>query len=428
MERALRVALIQQGRIVEDRTFTGKAKISVGSDERCTFLVPMADLPTMTRVFDVTRSGTTLLFDPALDGRVSLDGADASLAALTSCAEKRGSQWALPLPVSAKGRVSIGEVSLLFQFVEPPKPTSPAPLPKGSRGLLAQIDRSFLVVLGLSLAAHFAGVGWISSQPVPVERDLTIDDFEPDRWAKAVLPMPKRVEPTTAPTAGVEPTAQPKAPTASAPKRPAVAQASVSERVHGLGLLGIIGARGDGRGAVGDVLDGAPNDVAAALKDAAKHGLGVASVEDATASRRRGADEGEVANVELVGTNGVKRVELEEHTAVAVTARVQTEKVEVNSEFPDEQGLSRWLNQRKSAVQSCYERELKRTPTLAGRLVIRFVVDTRGRVGQVGFTEDTLRNPAVEQCISGLMRAWVLPFTPEDEVPVALPFIFSATN
>jgi hypothetical protein len=41
--RALRVALIQHGRIVEDRTFAGKAKISVGSDERCTFLVPMAE-------------------------------------------------------------------------------------------------------------------------------------------------------------------------------------------------------------------------------------------------------------------------------------------------------------------------------------------------------------------------------------------------
>lgn len=427
--RALRVALIQHGRIVEDRTFAGKAKISVGSDERCTFLVPMAEVPVMTPVFDVSARGATLLFEPGLDGRVSLEGADLPLTALEARAPKKGRQHVLPLTTTAKGRVSIGEVSLLFQFVEPPKPPAATPLPKGSRGLLAQIDRGFLVVLGLSLAAHFAGVGWLSQQPAPIERDLGIEELETDRFAKVILPLPKPKPTTPAPTA--TPTATPAAtpkPAQVAARQPSArpSQGEVNARVKTLGLLGIIGAKGDGRGAVGDVLEGSANDVAEALRGA-QH-LTVATADDATALRRRGANEGETTTVELPGTEGVKQVQLVDKATAQVTGTVRTEAVEVETDFPDERELSRWLNQRKGAVQSCYERELKRSPTLAGRLVIRFVVDTRGHVARVGFDEDTLGSVAVEQCISGLMRGWVLPFTPEDEVPVALPFIFSAAR
>lgn len=92
----------------------------------------------------------------------------------------------------------------------------------------------------------------------------------------------------------------------------------------------------------------------------------------------------------------------------------------------DERALTRWLNARKPAMISCYERELKRRPTLAGRMVIRFAVDSRGHVARVGFDDDTLGSPAVQQCITTVMRAWVLPFSPEDEVPVSLPFVFTA--
>ena len=72
--RALRVALIQSGRIVEDRTFTGRAKITVGTEAKSTFLVPMGNLPLTTAVFDVTQKGTRLLFGHGTEGRLSLGG------------------------------------------------------------------------------------------------------------------------------------------------------------------------------------------------------------------------------------------------------------------------------------------------------------------------------------------------------------------
>ncbi len=433
MARALRVALIQSGRIVEDRTFTGRAKISVGSDPKCTFIVPLADVPTRTPVFELSKRGARLVFEAHREGQVSLEGTEASLQSLDGLTEKKGAWRSLPLTEKAKGRLSVGEVSLLFQFVEPPKTPAPAELPRGSRGMIAQVDRSFLVVLGLSLAAHFGGVGWISSQPVPVERDFTLEDLEADRFARVILPLPRPKTPqgeTKVP--GEALTDAPKTPAATPSRRPAVARApsadTVRERIRHMGMIGVIGAKGDGPGAFGDILkDTGVTDIAQALQGA-RDGLAVASVDDATAGRRKGAEQGQVTGIETLGTEGVRQVGLDEKGPASVVGRVQTEKLEIDTPDIDERALSRWLNQRKPAVQSCYERELKRAPTLQGRMVIRFAVDVRGHVARVGFEDDTLHSPAVQQCITTVMRAWVLPFQPEDEVPVALPFIFTASS
>lgn len=425
----LRVALVQGGRIVEDRTFSTRGPVSVGSAPDCTFLVPLADVPQRVTVFDSTRKGTTLRFTGDAEGRISLGDGETSLREVTSLATKRGEHFELPLGPKARGRIAVGEVSLLFQFVEPlPKPT-PAPLPKGARGLVAQIDRSFLLVLGLSLAAHFAGVGWISAQPKPVDPE-SLDEVQPDRFARAIVPIakkPKDTETTSVPSSTPSDSQQPvaKRPTTAKPKGDG---AAMNERIRNAGLIGIIGSRGPGDGsAFGDILDGAGvKDIAAAMKDAG--GIRVASVDDATAGQRRGADQGQTTSVDLPGTEGVREVRLEERTGPPPKPEVVTESIQVQDTDIDGDALARWLKSRKSAVQSCYERELKRQPTLAGRMVIHFAVTGRGRIEQVSFGEDTMHSQAVQTCITNVMRGWVLPFSPEESVPVALPFVFSATR
>lgn len=427
--RALRVALIQSGRIVEDRTFTERAKITVGTDAKSTFLVPMAEVPVTTAVFDITKQGTSLLFDAGTQGRVSIAGADAPLDKWVTRATARGTRLSLSLPEDAKGRVSIGEVSLLFQFVDAPKKPVAAELPRGARGLVAQLDRSFLAILAISLAAHFAGVGWLSTQPVPEEPDLTIEEMSTERWASAIMPLPKPKKTETDKPALAE---APK-PKTTEPTKPAVASArptgeALKQRVRNMGMIGIIGSTGDGESGFGDIMkDTGMTDIATALRGAENNGVNVASVDDATAGKRKGTEVGGTSEIERLGTDGVKGVELAEK-GTNVIGSVKTEKIQLDTPEIDETSLTRWLQGRKPAIQSCYERELKRSPKLAGRLLIRFAITSRGRVGGVGFDEDTLRSASVEDCISALMRGWVLPFKPEDDVPVALPFIFSAAS
>lgn len=435
--RALRVALIQAGRIVEDRTFTERAKITVGTGEKSTFLVPMAEVPVTTAVFDISKRGTSLLFDSNTEGRLTVAGAEAPLYEFVDRASQKGKQLSLALPDDAKGRLSIGEVSLLFQFVEPPRRATPAPLPKGAKGLIGQIDRSFLAVLALSLAAHFAGVGYISNQPLPVEQELSVEEMIPDRFARALLPLPKPNKPPEVakapektPVATDTPKAKPPKATEGTAKIAARPSGDALEKqLRKMGMLAVIGANGEDGTGLGDVMkDSGVGDVAKAMRELGPDGLKVASVEDATNSRRKGEDTGETEEIDLpIGTPGVKRVDLTETgpRKPGTPPEVKTERLVIDTPDIDEKELTRWLQSRKPAIQSCYERQLKRNPTLKGKLEIAFTITPRGRIGSVGFDQDTLHSDAVEQCISGMMRAWVLPFAPEDDVPARLPFIFN---
>ncbi len=86
------------------------------------------------------------------------------------------------------------------------------------------------------------------------------------------------------------------------------------------------------------------------------------------------------------------------------------------------------MHARRSAIQSCYERELKRNRSLSGRLVLAFNITPRGRVAELDFAEGTLRSGPVESCIGTIAQNWVLPFQPSDDVRVEFPFIFSPVN
>ena len=51
-----------------------------------------------------------------------------------------------------------------------------------------------------------------------------------------------------------------------------------------------------------------------------------------------------------------------------------------------------------------------------------------GRASEIGIEEDTMGNEAVGSCIKSIIRGWVFPFKPEDDVPVAYPFVFSPAS
>ena len=58
------------------------------------------------------------------------------------------------------------------------------------------------------------------------------------------------------------------------------------------------------------------------------------------------------------------------------------------------------------AIRYCYERELKRNPTLKGKLVVRITVGPDGRVKSASIFSSTLNNDRVERCILTRIRLW----------------------
>ena len=61
-------------------------------------------------------------------------------------------------------------------------------------------------------------------------------------------------------------------------------------------------------------------------------------------------------------------------------------------------------------------------------MVVRFNITPAGRAGDVRIEENTLGSPEVTNCIQGLMRSWIFPFKPPDEVPVQYPFLFTSAG
>jgi len=427
--KVLRVGVIRDGKIIEERQIRHPSPVTIGQDGANTFVIPASELPASFPVFDHRNGQYTLLFTDRMNGRVANRSGDFDFAGLKTrgLAQKRGSVWALPLDDSTKGKVSLGEVTLLFQFVARPPEPARIELPAEVRGTVwRSIDHLFFAILAASLFLHFAGAACIMLSPKPLDNDLALDEL-PDRFARVLLP-PKAAEPE-----------QPKAPEQTAqveekkevkkkkelPPDAAQRKAIIQQRVAGKGLLKILGSAG-GSGALSDVLGSGTGsgDVASALAGA--RGVSIATADSVGA--RAGGGAGRTAGIGEVGTAGGGKVALAGKGDAKVTGQVSAAAPEVDSADVDRAALSRYIRDRLGAIRGCYERELKRNPGLKGKVVIRFNITPAGRAGDVRIEENTLGSPEVASCIQGLMRSWIFPFKPPDEVPVQYPFLFTSAG
>ncbi len=94
----------------------------------------------------------------------------------------------------------------------------------------------------------------------------------------------------------------------------------------------------------------------------------------------------------------------------------------------DQNELAGFVRQHKAEIQQCYEKELKRAPTLAGKVVVLFSITPSGHTSAIDIEENTLGNEAVANCLEATIRGWLLPFRPVSDVPVAYPFVFAPAN
>lgn len=433
--KILRVGVIRDGKIIEERHVRHPSTVTVGQDGTNTFVIPASELPSSFPVFEHKSGQYTLLFTDRMNGRVAKRPGDFDFdfAALKSkgLAQKRGSVWALPLDTSSKGKVSLGEVTLLFQFVSPPPEPARIDLPADMRGSVwRSIDHLFFGILAASLFLHFTGAACIVLSPKPADADLSLDEL-PDRFARVLLP-PKPPEPEQpkkdeSPVAQVEEKKDVKKDLKKKelPADSAQRKAVIQQKVASKGLLKILGSAG-GSGALQDVLGSGTGsgDVAAALAGA--RGVSIATAD--SVGGPRGGDAGRTAGIGDVGTAGGGRVALAGKGDAKVSGKVAAAAPEVDSADVDRAALARYIRDRLGAIRGCYERELKRNPGLKGKVVVRFNITPAGRAGDIRIEENSLGSAEVGACIQGLMRSWIFPFKPPDEVPVQYPFLFTSAG
>ncbi|AKF80386.1 hypothetical protein MFUL124B02_11925 [Myxococcus fulvus 124B02] len=439
--KLLRVGLIQNGQIVEEH-HVRRETVTIGHDARNTIVLPASDdRPARFSVFENQGQQFQLVINESMKGRVNLGSSDVDFDALRSqgLASRRGDLYVLPLQETARGKVELGDATLFFQFVAPPAEEDRPLLPSDVRvSRWKTMDRVFFGILAISLLVHFSGAAIILSAEAPKEQELALDQLD-DRFVRAIIPQrPIETPKPTAPGPAEAPKEEPKTAEAAGDKpaeaKPATRAAAehhaeMVKKVSDKGLLKMLGSKGSGTGAFQDVLGGANggNDIVAALQGAG--GVGVAN--EASVGKGngpRGGGTGTVTGIGELGTQGGGKVDLGTKKEVDVKGRVQDAAPEVDSSEVDRDALARYVRARKGAIQSCYEKELKRNPSLKGKVVVRFSITPSGRVGDFDIDENTLGNEAVASCIRAAIRAWVFPFKPDSDATVSYPFVFSPTG
>ena len=84
--------------------------------------------------------------------------------------------------------------------------------------------------------------------------------------------------------------------------------------------------------------------------------------------------------------------------------------------------IKRYMNQ----IRYCYQRELSKNPSLAGKITVKFVIQKDGTVSSAVTKSTTMNNASVEECINGRFLKMIFP-DPKGGgiVIVSYPFVFS---
>jgi len=439
--KILRIAVIQGGKVIEDRLIRKRESVTIGQSSKNTFVIPLSNLPATFSVFDLKGAGYQLRFTDSMDGQLAVGQNKLDFAALKSqgLAKRDREAFAVPLTDLSKGKVALGEVTLLFQFATPP-PEAPKPvLPDIAKGSIWHtMDKVFFGILAGVLVFNFSTVKAITMRDIKQEEELTLEEL-PDRFVKMIIPDRPREPPKPQVAQGEEKKADDKKGDDKKPKGdgkpakatgPANAEAhrkEIADQVASKGLLKMLGSEGGGGGAIEDVLAGGNSgrDIASALLGAG--GIQAATSDALAGGGRKGGASGSARGIGDLATEGGAggAGQFEAKRTVEITGRVIDQGPEVESASCDRNAISRFVKTRIKAIQSCYERELKRNPTMKGKIVVRFTIGSTGRVSDVEIDENSLGNEAVVACIKNTIRFWIFPIK-DNECPVAYPFLFQA--
>lgn len=488
--KILRVGIIQAGRIVEERLIRRREDVTVGQGSKNTFILPVAQVPKTFPLFQIRGDNTYLVFDGSMEGRVSIGGDVMDLSGLARSQEvkKQGDRYVVELDEQARGKIVIGEFTILFQFVDTP-PVLPKPqLPAAARGGLAQrihwpLFNAFLASLVL---LGSAGVGldiwWRQtgqylegryeqkrSRAYEVMKAEVLDDKEREKKEEeeeekdeeAEKEEKKEKEKEEEKEEEEEPEPEPEPEPEGEDKKPEKdekkdepkkreskrSKDDIKEAVEKKTFLNVVGSEGGKKeGALGpDTLkDGvATGELDDAFKDLDS---GVATAEPGDEATFVG--EPEAVKSEDSGYKGASddetggdRIETEEVDTggkeegggggdggeVEVRANVSSGSLGGKQGLGsvDKQKVKRVFSRRKQAVQYCYEKALKVDENLKGKVVLRFTIGTAGRITSIDVEQNTTGDSSVSDCIKGKVRTWRFPPPEGGSVTFTFPFVLA---
>ena len=463
-ERILRIGVLQSGKIVEERLLRKSSDVSVGTSSRNTFSLASSALPSRFNVFKFGRGGYTLHFTESMKGRVSAGDGVLELSELRESHKTRqkGGVWQFSLDGATRGKIVIGDVTLLFQFVRPPRVVSRPQLPASVKGnWLNQLDMPLLATIALSMVLQLGSAGglhfwWeqtgkyqtpvrsttsraLRSLIVEVEKVETATPDDPEEEKKDEKKDEKK-EDEPAPEKPVwTPKAKPVKKKEPARKQATkVKELSLEQRrakVRRASALHFLSAKGDGDSTLQDTLKGGIT--AKNLDDAwSTTGVVVARPGEEAAFRggpKKADDAGNtyrsLGKDDMKGPKAGKVKTARKNSEIKVKGKVGIKKGKVLEGKADASGVASVIKRRQSAIRKCYEEGLRANPKLSGKVYIKFTIGSRGRVTSASV--DKVKGSvgkSVGDCIARRLKGWKFPKPDDGSATFRYPFVLTRAN
>ena len=461
VQKILRIGLFQNGEFIEERLIHSRGSVTIGQDfKKNTFVVPGSELPKSMTVFESKDGHYTLHFDSKTAVKLSVGDGSKSTSELvqSGIAKKGASDYEVSLNDRAYGRIAWGtgseEVALLFQFVTPPPPRPKPVLPASMRGgIVTGILGSLILAITCSISAvlQIGFVAFLLANDWPKPRDI---EYElPDRFVKIMVEEEEDIElsdekmeiPTEeGPGEEEQPSEEPaeeaeeKAP--ETPEERAAAEAErkrrMAEEVQNKTILGVIGSVSDGASLMDTLAEGAgATSMEEAFANSQGVKAGVAGEKSGLVTSGSSSADGKGKSVgigDLRGTKGASAAKSGVDTGdkgekkVKVRLRYEKEKV-IGTGKLDANAISQVIKRRQSAIQSCYEREIKKNPKASGKVIVTFTIGTAGRVTQSKASQDSVGG-GVGNCVASTIERMRFPRPEGGEVIVNKTFVFEVAQ
>jgi hypothetical protein len=422
--RVLRVGVFVDGRITEERIVPRHATVTVGSSEKAMFVVA-GSVPAQLRLIERAGDDYVLNLAPGISGRVATSAGVVDLAASRARSVRLDDQ--------ARGKVVVGDTTLLFQFVAPP-PIQPRPqLPLSvKQGLLAQIDWALTVIAAFSFLLHFGLVGGMYSDwgDTVVNDDLTVglSHLVPTPAAPTVVETSEEAPVASTTSAQTAATATSSAPVSTGRPTPRPAATPDPDVVAGL----VSDLTRLNIEAIGGV-KGGPNLVAVMTSsDAAPADLNAPWNRETRIDNRSASALDLPQGVSAPIQPGRRDMNLPIGTSPAVNGAAEIKKIAPFDVHEDPPMLSGAVSNAEAVIRRqihpgarrCYQAGLGADPEQSGKLMVLIRVGPGGEVQSANVQSNTGLSPQVAGCVVGVARNAKFDATGPNGATIMVPFSF----
>ena len=404
--KVLRIGVVQGGRVTEERIIKQRVHVTVGPNEKNLFVVGSGNLPPTFRLFELVGNDYHLNFLDGMSGRVALPTGISDLNVLRGQARRTPQgAYQVRLTEDSRGKVVVGDVTFLFQFVAPPpvqpKPQLPVAVLRGASG----IDWNTTMIAALSFLIHFLALGSIYSDwldPV-IDDEVSVANLI-DSLKSLPAPPPLEEKPTeeTEKTPDKSTTSAP-ATKADAGKVSAAEKASLiqeTERVmlETLAALNSSGPATEGVLSRSEVAMGAL-DAAAASDKAVGAGSDPLGLSRGGGGTLRPGEQGG-------GLGGLAKTGASDGTAGPGTvAKVSGPKAAMPGVSSSVAGgaitnAARVIAAMRPAFRACFQKGLDQNPDAQGSIRLAIKVGPGGEVASVSATPSGNLPPGVVDCVT----------------------------